>query len=72
VTEKKAAGQMNKTMEGCEVLKVWCVGSFGFITQLTSLDLFFKASIGFLTCCYLTLKIVGWFIDRKKKGETNE
>jgi len=55
----------------CDSIKVWCVGTFGFITQMTNLDIFFKVSIGFLTCCYLTLKIVGWFID-KKKGKEDE
>jgi len=52
-----------------DTVKVWCVGSLGFLTQLTNLDLFFKASIGFLTCCYLTLKIIGWFMERKKESD---
>ena len=56
----------------CDSIKVWCVGTFGFIAQLSNLDIFFKASIGFLTCCYLTLKIVGWFIARAKGNKEDE
>jgi hypothetical protein len=40
-----------------ETIRVSAIGVVGFVTQLTALDLFFKVSIGFLTCCYLTVKI---------------
>lgn len=50
-----------------DTLKVTGAGMVGFIAQLTSLDLFFKVSIGFLTCVYLTVKIVQIIKDLRKK-----
>ena len=53
--------------ETLDTLRVGAVGVFGFITQMTALDLFFKVSIGFLTCCYLTFKLCKMFRDWNRK-----
>lgn len=53
-----------------ETTRVSAVGLFGFVTQLTALDLFFKVSIGFLTCIYLTFKI--WEMATGKKGNKDD
>jgi uncharacterized protein YunC (DUF1805 family) len=54
-----------------ETIKVTGAGLIGFVTQLTALDLIFKVSIGFLTCCYLTLKCFE-LVKKHWKGKDND
>ena len=55
--------------DAMETVRVSTIGVLGFITQLTALDLFFKVSIGFLTCCYLTIKIFQMVKTGKDKND---
>jgi hypothetical protein len=55
-----------------DTIKATAAGTFGFVTQLSNLDIFFKVSVGFLTCTYLTMKIVELAIRWRKGANKDE
>jgi len=59
-------------MGAWDTIKATGAGMLGFGMQLTNLDMFFKVSVGFLTCAYLTLKIIELLLRWKNKGKSDE
>lgn len=55
--------------EAFEGIKVGIIGATGFVTQMTNLDMVFKAIIGLLTVIYLGGKVVKMFRDWRQSDK---